>query len=86
MKHLREQWVAGKISQKMALVQILLNLQTDAAHFGKSEQQLAKLVWVSWEGQPSVLHQCSVNPLLSLLHLSAILNRLNIYSRGKMGY
>ncbi|TNN43799.1 hypothetical protein EYF80_046006 [Liparis tanakae] len=32
--HLGEQRVARQISQKMALVQILLDLQADAAYFG----------------------------------------------------
>lgn len=78
VEHFSQQRVAGQIPKKMALVQILLNLQADAAYLRKPQQQLTKLVWVSRVDVVSVLHQGSIHPLLDLLHLTATLQVLHI--------
>lgn len=78
VQHLSKERVAGQISQKVALIQILLHLQADASDFGQAQQQLAKLVGLSGMALLRVLHQSPVDPLLSLLHLPAALHRLHI--------
>jgi len=72
MKHFSQQGVAGQISQKVALIQIFLDLQADAAHLWQTEQQLSKLVRVTWVGLHSVVHQRPVYTLLSLFYLPSI--------------
>lgn len=58
----------------MALVQIVLNLQANAANFRQPKKQLAKLVTMSWMILLSVLHQRPVDSLLSLLYLPAVMH------------
>lgn len=77
VQHLSEQGVAGQVTQQVALVQVLLHLQADAADLWQPEQQLAELVRLT---ALCVLHESSVHLLLGLLHLPAALDRLHIWT------
>lgn len=83
MKHFSQQWVAGKISQQVALIQVFLHLQADAAYLWQTKQQLSKLVRMTWVGLHSVVHQSPVYTLLCLFYLPSVLHWFNIWLKNK---
>lgn len=44
MQHLSQQGVTGQVTQQVALVQVLLHLQADAAHLRQPEKKLAEFI------------------------------------------
>lgn len=78
VQHLGKQGVTGQVPQQVALVQVLLYLQADAAYFRQPEQQLAEFIRLAWVCVQSVVHQSPVHPLLGALHLPAVLHRFHI--------
>lgn len=74
VQHLGQQGVTRQVPQQVALVQVLLHLQADAAHFRQPEQKLAEFIRLAWVCVQRVLHQSPVHSLLSALHLPAVLH------------
>lgn len=78
VQHLGQQGVTGQVPQQVALVQVFLHLQADAAHFRQPEQKLAEFIRLAWVCVECVIHQSPVHSLLSALHLPVVLHQLHI--------